>query len=681
MIVNIPRLQKILDGESSADKLGLAGLYQTPLSRSLARDDVLFLSRKGALTIPDTPVRNSLIRSFVDYVYGSMPIIDLHEFLEIVEQGDGQNGQISLILLQAILFAGSAFANKEHLVVAGYQNRRAARHALFQKVRLLYDFDSEPCMTPLIQATLLMTYWYDGSHDLRDIWYWMGIAKVLADQSGLEDGLERENATEAENRLNRRLWWCIFVRDQHIALGMRRPARMKIEESNIAMLTLEDFDCKSSSSALGILPPDCTLPRDQGEQRKLADICIKQCELCICINRILSLMYKVSYVLGPRGSYSVLVPKNENGLAIWEGAHEYEVNRWMCNLPKACRYDSMSALKGCDSEVLVVHKANLKMLYLTAIAVLHHPHILPFSPWSTSTSPFFTMVQNLQRAPRDRICRTASEVSGIVRDLMELDLIHCLSTTSVTVMLPTMMVHLINIKFGSDEVMRRSSHEFSDGALLLRALTDVYPSAEAALKFIGKTAQSADIHLNALTRSLIPTWRDPESEANRDTANGLSGPQDERESGAADMLEAKPNGEYQSSASPESQDDGTTATPEANVGNLSLGLSQNYPNHNDLHGVGGKRFAAHAPVKSNQQMMQYGSVIYAGGPHYSTSDGQGSENGEYDQMNNDMMIGIEPCREGYLGMESNYMTPMLSDQFLSELSWVENQLYGEISSV
>lgn len=99
-------------------------------------EDIIFLNKHEAFAIPTPPVRDSLIRSFIDCLYGIMPIIDIHEFLDIVEQGDGRNGRISLLVFQAIMFAGSAFADMVALRPAGFQTRRSARCAVFQKVRV-----------------------------------------------------------------------------------------------------------------------------------------------------------------------------------------------------------------------------------------------------------------------------------------------------------------------------------------------------------------------------------------------------------------------------------------------------------------------------------------------------------------------------------------------------------------
>ena len=65
-----------------------------------------------------------------------MPLIETYELLHIIDEGTGESGRISLLLFQAIMFAGTAFVDMDYLRSAGYSNRKAARKAFFQKARV-----------------------------------------------------------------------------------------------------------------------------------------------------------------------------------------------------------------------------------------------------------------------------------------------------------------------------------------------------------------------------------------------------------------------------------------------------------------------------------------------------------------------------------------------------------------
>lgn len=107
-----------------------------PLPSKIAPDDVQYLALKGALTLPNITLQNALLQCYIEYVYPYMPLIDLHNFLSIVDRRDGVNGQTSLLLYQSIMFSATAFVDMKHLREAGFQSRKAARKAFFQKTRV-----------------------------------------------------------------------------------------------------------------------------------------------------------------------------------------------------------------------------------------------------------------------------------------------------------------------------------------------------------------------------------------------------------------------------------------------------------------------------------------------------------------------------------------------------------------
>lgn len=112
--------------------------FLKPLPQRLSPVDIDFLFAKGSLSLPETSVRNALLRSYIEYVHPYMPLLELHDFLHIINEGTGASGKISLLLFQAVMFAGTAFVDMEHLRAAGFTNRKAARKAFFQKARVCW---------------------------------------------------------------------------------------------------------------------------------------------------------------------------------------------------------------------------------------------------------------------------------------------------------------------------------------------------------------------------------------------------------------------------------------------------------------------------------------------------------------------------------------------------------------
>jgi hypothetical protein len=119
--------------------------YLSPLPDYIDLDDAAFLKRKGALSIPGTTLRNELLKNYVEYVHSSLPILDLNDFLQRVDQFVPDGGGISLLLFQAVMFSGAASVDEHLLIDAGYRNRKEARKQLFQKCKVRNGTPSESC--------------------------------------------------------------------------------------------------------------------------------------------------------------------------------------------------------------------------------------------------------------------------------------------------------------------------------------------------------------------------------------------------------------------------------------------------------------------------------------------------------------------------------------------------------
>lgn len=110
--------------------------FTSTLPARIHADEVEFLYSKGALTLPSVDCQNAFLRSYFDFTYPHMPSLDVNHFLGALTARDARPGQVSLLLLQAILFAGAAHVSMGHLKAAGFRTREHARRELFQRVRV-----------------------------------------------------------------------------------------------------------------------------------------------------------------------------------------------------------------------------------------------------------------------------------------------------------------------------------------------------------------------------------------------------------------------------------------------------------------------------------------------------------------------------------------------------------------
>jgi hypothetical protein len=130
--------------------------YIKPLPPRITNDDIEYLWKKGALSLPHTHLRNELIRSYVEYVHPYMPLLELHDFLNAVDGKHDETGRLSLLLFQAVMFAGSAFVDMKHLTNAGFATRKAARREFFQKARVSSIRLSVDRMTDLTSCSTIL---------------------------------------------------------------------------------------------------------------------------------------------------------------------------------------------------------------------------------------------------------------------------------------------------------------------------------------------------------------------------------------------------------------------------------------------------------------------------------------------------------------------------------------------
>ena len=116
--------------------------YIRPARPDIRRDDLEFLGRRGAFSLPVGELRDQLLRCFVHYVYPFMPVIDLEDLMGALDGGES-SPKISLVVFQAILFSATAFVDLPLLKEAGYDNRRAARADYYHKVKVGTNFSAK----------------------------------------------------------------------------------------------------------------------------------------------------------------------------------------------------------------------------------------------------------------------------------------------------------------------------------------------------------------------------------------------------------------------------------------------------------------------------------------------------------------------------------------------------------
>ena len=472
--------------------------YIKPLPARLGHDEVAFLEKKGALTLPPEPLRDALLRNFAEFVNPYMPLVNFHELVAIIDRNDGLQS-ISLLLFQAIMFSGVATVDMRYLTAAGYASRRDARREFFQKTRVLYDFDYEVDRISLIQSLLLMTYWYETPDDQKDSHHWMGIAVSLSHTIGLHRNPENSNSMDPQRRrLWRRMWWCTYMRDRLIALGMRRPTRIKNKDFDVPMLNVDDFEIGVLPESASCIPNDCKVMRDTEMQRQLAIMCIEKAKLCIAMSHVLCVQYSVLHnnhgVLSEEGStrttMMLVAKKLEPELDEVQDC-DSELQEWRDRLAEEAQY-VVPTWHDIDlgNESIVLNRSLLHMIYYATLSALHRPQVLPSTAMPARSPPVDTI-----EASRKAVRLAASEITNIANTLYNLDMVPNLPTTGITTLLPAIIIHLLDIKANDEATRRASLKGFCECMQIMAKLRDIYAAADYSTAFLEAAIRKAEITL------------------------------------------------------------------------------------------------------------------------------------------------------------------------------------------
>jgi hypothetical protein len=362
---------------------------------------------------------------------------------------------------------------------------------------MLYDFDCEVDYIPLLQCLLLMTYWHETLSHEKDTWHWMGIATSLVYAKGLHKNPDNHDLSHSKKKLRRRIWWACFIRDHLVALGTRQPTRIKDQDYDVPMLTEDDFELAAIPESMTIISPDCSLARDVEAQRELAQMCIAKAKLCLCISHVLStqyfLLFRPQYMQGkePKTNYSSMMLFPKKMTLNDEVKHcDDELRNWIDDLPRSCTY-CKDIGPGSTGASLFVHKSLIHMLYFTTLSTLHRPQGLLYNV--ATQSDHFRALQDLSK---EKVRSASSGITRITRDIHTLGLARYLPLTAVTVLLPAMIFHLLDIKYCHNDARQAAASDgFHQCMHVLRMLRGNYPSADLATKFLEAAIQRVDIDI------------------------------------------------------------------------------------------------------------------------------------------------------------------------------------------
>lgn len=329
-----------------------------------------------------------------------------------------------------------------------------------------------------------MTYWYDTPDDQKDSWHWMGVSLSLAQTIALHREPKGPALEHQRKQLIRRIWWSMYMRDRIIALSMRRPIRVRDGDYNILMLSLDDFVFKKFSPEVLNMVGDCELLQNTEYQRHLAIMFIEKVKLCLCIGHVSSAQYSTSTSSHHFGGTTA---DKTTALMLYDE----ELDKWQADIPQEAQYTPVKRSDNLSSaeESLQLHRALLRMIYLTTSITLHRPQVLP-------AMAFPSIKAAIQELSQEKVRCAAIEITEIAQDLHQLELTRYLPTTIITVLLSALMIHLLDVRSDDLERRRISTQHFRQCIHILQHLREIYTSADFATSFLEAAIRKTGILSN-----------------------------------------------------------------------------------------------------------------------------------------------------------------------------------------
>ncbi|GFP59081.1 cutinase transcription factor 1 beta [Trichoderma asperellum] len=307
----------------------------------LDEEDIQYLRRKGALTLPPKRVMDEFVSNYFQLFHPFFPIIDKSSFLEGYYRNDRSaalhSHGTSLLLLQAIIFTASATVPASTLRDAGFTTRKDARNQLHRRARYLYEFDFESDDITNIQALLLMSHYYPSMVEQKHTWFWVHQAISLS--QGL--GLHRSAGQEPQHSLWARIWWACLVRDRLTTLGTGRPMHINSLDCTVPMLTLDDLKEDGDSE----------------DDRTVKEFFIDFVKLCQYMEGVLSLPHNMATAAGSLPEQISLC--------------EETLQHWRLNLVPSARLHEENSRDFDKRGICTLYRAILHLIYNIVIMGLH----------------------------------------------------------------------------------------------------------------------------------------------------------------------------------------------------------------------------------------------------------------------------------------------------------------------
>lgn len=132
------------------------------------------------------------------------------------------------------------------------------------------------------QGALLLTY-YTPLEDPKAHSFWLSVAIQHSRFLHTHDQITYLSRSPSRTTQLKRLWWCCFVRDRSLSLGLRRPLQISKVAADSMPPSLSEEDCADEISESEFYR--------SSTKRSMLQAFNKLCRLSVCLSSAMELMY------------------------------------------------------------------------------------------------------------------------------------------------------------------------------------------------------------------------------------------------------------------------------------------------------------------------------------------------------------------------------------------------------
>ena len=132
------------------------------------------LRNNGAFQLPAQEIRDGLVDAFFQWAAPLVPVLNRDEFIQSYQD---PNNKPSLLLMQAVLAAGSTVAGGSNLS-SNSDTTVPLAATYFDRARMLYEANCEVDPVALVQALILMGWYWEALDGVAHMLPW-GVKKLF----------------------------------------------------------------------------------------------------------------------------------------------------------------------------------------------------------------------------------------------------------------------------------------------------------------------------------------------------------------------------------------------------------------------------------------------------------------------------------------------------------------------